>query len=100
MDRRPIPACLSDLVGGRIIITRDHLHRLQRGLCYLCGGSFRRRPYRMRMSEDHVYPRSADFSFHGNRLLSHIGCNGQKAARWPRPCEQLYLASINLMVKG
>lgn len=85
--------------------SRRLLLRFQRNRCYLCGKGFgalpkgtpdRRRLQRARrITEDHVFPKSAGWTLFRNKLLAHAACNAAKDARKPYPCEVLYLAAVN-----
>jgi 5-methylcytosine-specific restriction endonuclease McrA len=70
------------------------LKRAQRGCCYLCG-----RLVTLKYATfDHVVPKSRGGGSLANKLLAHKHCNGRKGNREPRPCELLYLRSINLKI--
>lgn len=47
---------------------------------------------------DHVIPKSQNGGRVGNVVLAHMGCNVDKGARAPRPCELLFCWITNTIV--
>jgi 5-methylcytosine-specific restriction endonuclease McrA len=76
---------------------------IQRGVCVGCGRAISASDTsaNMRLSVDHVYPRSRGGVNAGNRLAMHRLCNAQKGSRPPTGCELVWLAAVNArMVDG
>jgi 5-methylcytosine-specific restriction endonuclease McrA len=74
---------------------RIRLWLAQSGRCAYCGTQLAFPPGQLKVTVDHVYPKSRGFNRDGNQLLSHQRCNNKKKARSPRPCEELLLHITN-----
>lgn len=75
---------------------RYALYMKQRGRCYLCIKPMRGAdgPRDLWVSRDHVFPQAVGGHAESNILLAHRKCNHEKDARWPTPCEVIFLAGI------
>lgn len=96
-ERRALEAWRVASDGTYKLLDLHTLHRLQRGVCYLCIVRFKAGPRSrepMGWSRDHVFPQNAGGGALSNLLLAHRLCNTDKAKRWPTPCEVIYLAGI------
>lgn len=102
------PAEARALEAWRIVskgLTRFHeikaqlLMRLQRCRCYLCcepmdmSNQGRGRNLEA-WTYDHVFPKGVGGREACNILLAHRRCNDAKDARWPTPCEAIYLFAM------
>ena len=70
---------------------------VQRGACVGCGRAIspHDKSADMRLSIDHVHPRSGGGANAGNRLAMHRICNARKGNRAPTGCELIWLAAVN-----
>jgi 5-methylcytosine-specific restriction endonuclease McrA len=72
---------------------RYTLHAAQDGICGICGKPLDANP--VKSSLDHVIPRSRVPREKGNYVLTHGGCNGDKANDIPTGCEMVFLLMVN-----
>ncbi len=70
----------------------DGIVQAQGGRCYLCGKPMEK------PTREHVMPRALGGRNAKNVLGAHSLCNRIKADRYPKPCELLFLAAINLRI--